>query len=1159
MSRIDDTHPLPDSVSSPGSGYGQLRDAYDELAKKYEALQEKINQPLTDVSVKEYSDLFYLNPLPMWIYDFDTTKFIDVNQAAIRHYGYTREEFLQMDISGIRTEAEAERLRKTGGKLTAEMDIYRGVWQHIKKNGETIDVEVTAQLLNYGGRKATLVLLNDITEKKRVESRLIRSNRQLLAAQEIAHLGYWELNLATLEIQLSEESKRILELPDTCTSIGYKDFFSLIHPDDRQYFISKQQAVLAGETPVTVEHRVLLKSGSVKTLMQIGSLVFDDKGVLVLFEGTVQDITDRKKAEKAIAESERRMKNAQYVGSVGDWEYDCQSGMFTWSDELFRLFAIDPALGPPTLEDFISFYTPADAEKLRVYIHRCMTMGENYEADLSLSLPGDADAYHYVVGTPSMDNQGRVIKLYGIVQDITARKQAEIKLNAEHNQLRILINTLPDSIYIKDVLGRKVITNKVDLSLMGISEHEALDKTDEEIFGDRNGKKRFADDMQVIKHGKAIHNQEEYFVDRNGVETWLLTSKVPIKNEQGEITGLLGVGRIITERKKAEEALRASNERFLYATRATSDAIWDWDIVEDVIYWGDGYEKIFGYTLLEHWLSASSSFENIHPDDRQMVLDGIYELLNGTDSNWSHEYRYKRADNLYVPVHDKGVVVRNEEGKAIRMIGAMQDVTERKQAEEAIRKTQEKFATLVNTVDGIVWEAEADTFAFTYVSGHAEKLLGYPTQRWITEKNFWVDHIHPDDREWAVNYCVACTTERKEHQFEYRMIAADGRTVWLADFVAIVVDENQHAQLRGIMVDITERKKAEEALSNERKLLRVLIDNLPDYIYVKDASLNHVINNRANVTLLGFETEEETLNKTITELLGESIAGDFLRDDQAVLDTGLPIIDREEPIRDHTGHLRWLLTTKIPLKDENNMVTGLVGISHDITERKHIHEELQEKNRQLKKLSAHLQSIREEERKILAREVHDELGQLASVVKMDIDWLTLRLPGLEEGPLKRLQHATSTTDLLINTIRKIASTLRPSMLDELGLNASLAWQCKEFTTVSGIPCVFDPLFDDANLPMTVKTELFRICQESLTNVMRHASASKVQVSIAETKEGVRLTVADNGKGFDVKQKSGTLGLIGMRERALSVNGRLVIESTPRRGTSVSTIVPLNTH
>jgi PAS domain S-box-containing protein len=153
---------------------------------------------------------------------------------------------------------------------------------------------------------------------------------------------------------------------------------------------------------------------------------------------------------------------------------------------------------------------------------------------------------------------------------------------------------------------------------------------------------------------------------------------------------------------------------------------------------------------------------------------------------------------------------------------ASKDVTDRENAEEAIRQSQKQYHDLVNTIDGIVWEGDAETVRFTFVSQQAERILGYPVQRWIDEPDFWRDHIYPEDREWAVAFCVQATKEKKPHQFEYRMIAADGRLVWLRDIVTVIVENNLPAKLRGVMIDITPRKAAEEQSQQNLERIRAL-------------------------------------------------------------------------------------------------------------------------------------------------------------------------------------------------------------------------------------------------------------------------------------------------------------------------------------------------
>lgn len=213
-------------------------------------------------------------------------------------------------------------------------------------------------------------------------------------------------------------------------------------------------------------------------------------------------------------------------------------------------------------------------------------------------------------------------------------------------------------------------------------------------------------------------------------------------------------------------------------------------------------------------------------------------------------------------------------------------------------------------------------------------------------------------------------------------------------------------------------------------------------------------------------------------------------------------------------------------------------------------------NVQLHRLAAHLQDKREDEQKQLSREVNDEIGQLASAVKMDIDWLALHVTDPDPKVSKRISNASKILQTMIDDIRKMASSLRPVMIDELGLNASVRWLCEQFTTTTGIACVFAEEIDDTGIQPQIRTELFRICQEWLTHVAKHTKAKEVWVRLCKINDSIELSVTDDGNGFNAAHDQDQLGLISIRERVLAVNGSLKVETTQEKGTTVRVKIPV---
>jgi PAS domain S-box-containing protein len=306
--------------------------------------------------------------------------------------------------------------------------------------------------------------------------------------------------------------------------------------------------------------------------------------------------------------------------------------------------------------------------------------------------------------------------------------------------------------------------------------------------------------------------------------------------------------------------------------------------------------------------------------------------------------------------------------------------------------------------------------------------------------------------------------------------------------------------------------------------------------------------NPAVIDKLGF-TEEELMSKPI-ECFMHPEDRELTLQKRADLLNGKVLINFQNRYLKKTGGFVWLEWTSIYFADREIVF----AIAKDVTEKKQIEKEVEEKYRKFKSLATRFKSRIEDDRKYLAEELHEELAQLVSVLKLDIDWMKVNMPDLSDPAKNKIEHAAVISELLINTIRRISFSISPNMLEDLGLNATLEWHCNEFSILNGIPCHFESSCDETDLSHEIKVDFFRICQEALTNVMYHALAKNVSIKLEELDDRICLTIEDDGKGFLMNEENRGPGLTRMQERAASINGHLDIHSDIGKGTRVSVTI-----
>lgn len=340
---------------------------------------------------------------------------------------------------------------------------------------------------------------------------------------------------------------------------------------------------------------------------------------------------------------------------------------------------------------------------------------------------------------------------------------------------------------------------------------------------------------------------------------------------------------------------------------------------------------------------------------------------------------------------------------------------------------------------------------------------------------------------------------------------------------------------------------------------KAILNSIPDQAWLKDKESRYILVNDAFMAACRLP-ESAILHRTPAEVWPAEWGREYIETDRRVM-LGGERLRYEEQRHAQDGTLRWYDTIKTPVRNELGEVIGTTGISRDITDRKLAEQELLDSRTQLRELSAHLQSIREEERTRISRELHDELGQTLTAICIGLDVLETQKKLQDQDWLNNLQGLKKIANSTVESVQRIAADLRPTILDELGLPSAIDWLLESFSERSKI--AYELSLPPSTLCFTrdISTAIFRIVQEALTNVSRHSHASSVVIDLKESKDFITLKIIDNGQGMAVGMnlKRGSrengLGLVGMRERAIMLGGKLKIQSRAGAGTSIEVRIP----
>lgn len=1062
---------------------------------------------------------------------------------------------------------------------------------------------------------AFLGITRDITERKEVEGALRESEANFRALFEQAAVGVAQIE--TMTGRFARVNRRYGEI------VGYTEeemrrltFQEITHPEDLPTDLDNMARLHRGEIrDYSMEKRYLRKDGAVVWVHLTVSAPWHFGGTSDFHTAVVEDITARKQTEETVTKARNFYLRLFDEFPTPIWRagVDAKCDYFNraWLDFTGR--TMDQELGDGWAEGV----HPGDLERCLQIYREAFAARRPFE--MSYRLRASAGGYRWITdfGQPFYDLAENFAGYVGTCFDITERRWAEEALRAREQSYSTLVKNIAGAVY--------RCRNDPDWTVEFISDgcFEITGYRADEIAGNRvtslgalihpEDAAAVWEKCQANLDARQACNSEYRILHRNGEVRWVWDQAQGSYATSGELLFIEGLITDITARKEAERAAERSLKelRVLYLSSLAFGQSRDPERVGRQII--ETMEQLLDYRRGSIWMKKENSPELAllaHSDlglepgalGKELIrVRALVPRLGEGIAGWvarqgepvrsgdvRRDHRYLEADpavqsELCVPLkvggrtigsinvesyrpdafaeHDERLLttLANQAAIAIenaRLFHELQlDLAERKRAEEELRASKQRFLDIFTFAPVGIYQSLHDGRLITANRALAE-MLGYASVEELLKVNL----------DAGIFFDV---NERRRMVGEYTEpgYAVDLDTLWKRkDGSLINVQLSAHAikgptgetqYFEGFVRDVTERKQAEKAVSRYVGQQKQLLETTLDGYILADTKGQIVEVNPAYCALIGY-SREELRAMNIRDVEGQMSPAEIEERIAVMLEQGRASFETKHRSRDGQVHDLEVSTVILPAESQP-LVAAFV---RDITARKLAEEELKESGKQLRALLARLRRAREEERIRVSREIHDELGQLLTGLKMDVRWLERKLsePGLPAALNPLLDRAVEASELAESTIaavQKIAAELRPGTLDELGLEPALHAEGRRFEERSGIRCTVEAQAIRPALTPEVANELFYICQEALTNVARHARATSVEIRLQMEGDTVVLEVRDDGAGMPRAKLKSTraLGLLGMKERAMQCGGTISFAGSEPQGTRVIVRVP----
>jgi PAS domain S-box-containing protein len=788
----------------------------------------------------------------------------------------------------------------------------------------------------------------NITERKKKEEALKRSEMALARAQSIARIGNWEWNIQTGEVNWSAGLYDIYGLDPDTFKPTISSFANYVHPDDREFVDQKINEIVSNGGSSDFDFRIVLADGSIRYVNTVGEIAeYDENGKPLSMIGINQVITERKQAEDVIKINAINLSRAERLASLGHWDWDLTTNHVKWSDGHFSIFGYTVAHGTETYEMWRARVHPEDIEGIERMLWEGMEKDTGYNWNYRLLLPDGSIRYvHAEADRPVKDASGKLVRWFGTVQDITEQKLAEETLAESEQSYREIVETTDEGVATHEPDGTITYVNQRMADMLGYSREEIIGRSSLD-FVDEEERERVTKARESLKE-QGSFSKERKMRRKDGSILWTLANVTPRLDGAGNFLGYLAMHADITERNQAEEAIRLSEQKFAMAfannpaaialTRLEDGLFLD---VNDTWVTLNGYsrdEAIGNFARTMHiWPTAEAAARFVQELQEKGCLHG-----------WEQEFYNKSGEVFIAQLSAQILTIRGEK----MILSTLVDITKQKRAEEALKKAHNTLEEKVKERTAELEEAYNSLLENEIRLNEAQKIAHLGNWDWnpVTDEVYWsnemyrifgvdplelgatynafLSYVHPDDQDYVDN-AFKDALSGKPFDIQHRIILANGEErIVHKQGEAIFNEENIPVRLRGTVQDVTERKKAEEKIQR----LANIVESSNDAIIT--STLYGIITswNKGAEQIYGYSAEE-ILGKHLS-ILEPSILVEESKELTELIEQGDRIHHHE------TFHLRKdskiinVSLTLSPVFDSSGKMTDVSFISRDITESK---------------------------------------------------------------------------------------------------------------------------------------------------------------------------------------------------------------------------------